>query len=459
MFLSTAIFVTILFYVQAVVVFSSASKVSYFQEILPILQRSCQGCHQPTMRQGGLDLTQYESLRAGGQSGLSFVSGKPGKSLLLDHLTGVREPRMPLGQQPLDETEINLFQRWIESGAHNDSSEVATQMAGGKPPDYRQAPVVTALAFSPDGGTLAVSGYREVLLHDFPGPKLVARFVATSDRIQSLAFSSDGQILMAAGGTPARFGELQFWDLKSQRLKRAVRVCHDTLFGASLSPDGNRVAFGCADHTVRVVKVSTGTEILKMGHHENWVLGTIWGVDGKRIVSVGRDRAAKLVDASSGAFIENVNLLRGELTAIARHPSRETVAIGGEDRTPYLYRMDRLAKMLIADDTNLIHQLEIQAGEIFALVFSPDGGKLAVSGAASQVPIYDVESGERLVSCDGGQEGIYAIAFHPDGSSLAMGGFDGNVRVCAVDSGSSVSEFIPVPIQQRQLSSRYRLGK
>ena len=428
--------------------------VSYSQDIQPVLQRSCQGCHQPTSRQGGLDVTNFENLRTGGQHGASFVAGAPDRSLLLAHLTGDREPRMPLGQPPLEASDIELFRQWIASGARDDSSEMATRLAGGEPPVYRQPPVITALAYSPDGSTLAVSGYREVLLHRDSDSVPDARLVGTADRIQSLGFTADGKTLMAAGGRPASFGEVQFWDVDSGRLLRAVRSCHDTLFGASLSPDGTRVAFGCADHTVRIVEVATGEELLKMSHHENWVLGTVFGVDGRRIISVGRDRAAKLVDATSGAFIENVNLLKGELTAIARHPSRETVAIGGEDRTPFLYRVDKAAKMLIADSTNLLHELEKHDGEIFDLAFSPDGSTLAVSGASSRVSLYDVESGAATGACDAGHQGVYAVAFHPDGARLAMGGFDGNVRICELDSGRIVAEFIPVPIQETLVSSR-----
>ncbi len=432
----------------------SAAGVSYSQDIQPLLQRSCQGCHQPSSRQGGLDVTNFENLRTGGQHGATFVTGAPDKSLLLSHLTGDREPRMPLGQPPLDPSDIALFRKWIASGARDDSSEMATRLAGGEPPVYRQPPVITALAYSPDGGTLAVSGYREVLLHRDSDSEPDARLVGTADRIQSLGFTADGKTLMAAGGRPASFGEVQFWDVESGQLRRAVRSCHDTLFGASLSPDGTRVAFGCADHTVRILEVATGKELLKMSHHENWVLGTVFGVDGKRVISVGRDRAAKLVDATSGAFIENVNLLKGELTAIARHPSRETVAIGGEDRTPFLYRVDKAAKMLIADNTNLLHELEKQDGEIFDLAFSPDGRTLAVSGASSRVPLYDVESGAASGVCDAGHQGVYAVAFHPQGGRLAMGGFDGTVRICELDSGRTVSEFIPVPIRETLVSSR-----
>src|SRR5438105_12469865 len=122
----------------------------------------------------------------------------------------------------------------------------------------------------------------------------------------------------------------------------------DTVFGVSLSPDGTRVAAGCADNTVRIVDATSGQELYKMGAHENWVLGTVFGADGKRIVSVGRDRAAKLTDAAAGAFLENVNLLRGELLAIARHTSTEIVVIGGDDRVPYIYMMDSPRVMKIA---------------------------------------------------------------------------------------------------------------
>ena len=201
----------------------STAGVSFSQDIQPLLQRSCQGCHQPSSRQGGLDVTNFENLRTGGQHGATFVTGAPDRSLILAHLTGDREPRMPLGLPPLDASDIELFRNWIASGARDDSSEMATRLAGGEPPVYRQPPVITALAYSPDGGTLAVSGYREVLLHRDSDSEPDARLVGTADRIQSLGFTADGKTLMAAGGRPASFGEVQFWDVDSGRLLRAVR--------------------------------------------------------------------------------------------------------------------------------------------------------------------------------------------------------------------------------------------
>ena len=45
-----------------------AAEPSYFREIRPILQRQCQGCHQPNLKSSNLDLTTYEGLAGGRQA-------------------------------------------------------------------------------------------------------------------------------------------------------------------------------------------------------------------------------------------------------------------------------------------------------------------------------------------------------------------------------------------------------
>ena len=425
----------------------SSEEVSYYSDIKPAIQQHCQGCHQPALRQGDLDLTDYNAFLKGGKNGPAFVAGKPESSLVIAMIEGRHQPLMPLGGPPLEKEIINQFRFWILAGAKDNSPSQVTRPSENKSPIYELPPVITAMAYSPDGSLLAVSGYREVLLHRSDGTGIEARLVGASDRLQSLTFTPDGLILVTAGGTPARFGELQFWELETRKLKRSVTVCNDTLFGASLSPDGSKVVFGCSDHTVRIHEVPSGIEFLRSQHHENWVLGTQFGMDGRRIVSVGRDFAVKLINAESGAFVENLNVLRKELAAVTRHPTRDAVVVGGEERIPYYYLMDRPSKMIAGDEATLIRKFERQNGEIFVLEFSPDGKKLAVAGAASMVTIYDVATGDRLVTCQGHKAGIYAIAFHPKREEIATAGFDGQVRIHELKSGKVLREFVPVPIE------------
>ena len=141
----------------------SDSPVSYYRDIQPILQRNCQGCHQPSQARGDLILTSYANIQQGGSEGKAFIAGQPDQSLILDLISG-DPPSMPMDGDPLTQVEIALFRRWIAEGAANDTPEVDSDSTM-EPPQYTIPPVISSLADSRDGNVLAVSGYREVLLH------------------------------------------------------------------------------------------------------------------------------------------------------------------------------------------------------------------------------------------------------------------------------------------------------
>jgi WD40 repeat protein len=200
------------FFLLAAALPSFAQGVSFSSQIKPILAKQCSGCHQPQSMQSGLSVATFESLQKGGSKGPGFVAGKPDESLLIGYLTGAKSPRMPFGGKPLPEDQIELFRTWIREGAENDSGGAATPANNEpkvpvEPVTYRSTPLVTAFTFSPDGKTLAVSGYHEILLNSVEG-KLVARLPGKSKRIHGLAFTPDGKTLTAVGGDPSLYGEV-----------------------------------------------------------------------------------------------------------------------------------------------------------------------------------------------------------------------------------------------------------
>lgn len=420
-----------------------AADTSFSRDVQPLLQKNCSGCHQPSSKASGLDLTSFAAFKTGGKRGPAFAAGTPDDSLIVKYMTGALKPSMPMGQPVLPKDSVDLIRDWIRAGAHDDSP---AEVTSNEPTVYHQPPVVTALRFSPDGSTLAVSGNREVLLHRADGSGVTKRLQGKAERILSLTFSADGKLLVAGGGTPARFGEIQIWDTASGKQARSIQLTADTVFGASLSPDGKKIAVGAADNSVYSFDAATGKQLYKITSHENWVLGTVFGVDSKRIVSVGRDRSAKLIDAEAGQFLENVNQLRGELSAIARNPKKDEIVVGGDERIPYLYMMDRSRNMKVGEEATLIRKLERQQGPIAALDWSADGKRIAIAGGSPEVNIYDADTGARVAACKGHAAGIYAVAFSPDGAHLATGGFDGQVRLYRVADCGLEKAFIPVPI-------------
>ena len=215
------------------------------------------------------------------------MPGKPDESYLINQITPVDgKAEMPKKGDPLDEIQIALIRKWIEQGAHDDTPESAkVTYSAENPPKYVRPPVVTSLDYSPDGKLLAVSGFSEVLLHRTDAAEgedsLVARLIGTSERIESVRFSPDGSRLAVSGGSPGLSGELQIWDVATGELKLSHSVTFDTLYGASWSPDGKLVAFGCSDSTVRAIDATTGEQVLYQGSHNGWVFDTVFSVDGE----------------------------------------------------------------------------------------------------------------------------------------------------------------------------------
>src|SRR5581483_7579761 len=98
------------------------------------------------------------------------------------------------------------------------------------------------------------------------------------------------------------FGEVQIWDVAKRRLRHSLSFTFDTLYGASWSPDGSKVAFGCADNTLRAIDAETGKQVLFQGAHNDWVLDTVFSVEGTHLVSVSRDRSMKLTEVATQRF-------------------------------------------------------------------------------------------------------------------------------------------------------------
>jgi WD40 repeat protein/mono/diheme cytochrome c family protein len=468
--------------------------VSYFKDIRPIFQANCHGCHQPAKAGGSLDMLAFASLLKGGESETAaVVPGKPDESHLIELITPADgEAAMPQGKKPLADAEIALIRRWVEEGAKDDTpASAAPTIDAAHPPVYNGPPVITSIDWSPDGALLAVAGFHEVLLHKADGSGIVARLVGMSERIESVRFSPDGSKLAVTGGRPAQMGEVQIWDVASHELLLSLPVTADTLYGASWSPDGKRVAFGSTDSAVRVIDVETGEQILYQSAHDDWVLGTIFSVDGSHLATVGRDMTSKLIEVATQRFIDNITsitpgALKGGIQSVTRHPLRDEILFGGADGTPRIYKMHRTTARAIGDDANLLWELPALPGRVFGVDITGDGRLIAACSSldgTGHVHVYQMEptpaipdaiqailnkpvqsrSAEEtaqlrahfeagvktLAKVEIAEAGAYTVALSPAGDRVVAAGGDGMVRIYSTENGSPLAAFRPVEIAER----------
>jgi len=469
-----------------------AGPVSYYKQVRPILQGACHGCHQPAKNKGGYVMTDFAALAKGGEDdGAAIVPGKPAESSLLKNITPGPDGKaeMPKKADPLKPAEIALITRWISEGAPNDTPVNAVQRyTPERPPVYSLPPVINSLAWSPDGQTLAVAGFHEIILHNSDGSAQSARLIGLSERITAVRFSPDGKLLAATGGLPARMGEVQVWETATQQLKLSVPVTFDTIYGASWSPDSKLVAFGCAtDKSLRAIDAGTGAQVLFMASHDDWVLDTVFSTKGDHVISVGRDMTAKLTELATQRFMDNLTsitpgALKGGLAAIDRHPQRDEILVGGADGVPQIYRMVRLVQRRIGDNSNLIKKFPPMQGRIWSVHYSPDGkralaassldgkgslniysadfdtalpdnikgifGKVSTNRNAQEnaaVEEYQTKGATLLHHLDF-PAGIYTAQFSPDGQTIAAAGQDGVIRLIHAADGKVTKEFLPVTL-------------
>lgn len=90
-----------------------AQAIDFDKQIAPILVSRCLECHQGVEPEAGLSLTNSALALRGGEHGPSLVPGKAAQSLLWKR---VENDEMP-PDAPLEDSEKELLQNWIEQGA------------------------------------------------------------------------------------------------------------------------------------------------------------------------------------------------------------------------------------------------------------------------------------------------------------------------------------------------------
>jgi len=105
---------------------STATGMSFRNDVAPILVANCVGCHtqgRPGLTRGKLDLTSFAKLMQGTPKEKVIEPGKPDESHLVLRVKGEETPRMPQGgnNNGLSEEAIGKIEQWIKAGARLDA--------------------------------------------------------------------------------------------------------------------------------------------------------------------------------------------------------------------------------------------------------------------------------------------------------------------------------------------------
>jgi WD40 repeat protein len=368
---------------------------------------------------------------------------------------------------------------------------------------------ISAVAFSPDGCLLASgSEDQSVRLWDSQTNQCLRLLQGYNSGVWSIAFSPDGQTLVSGGQDRL----IRLWDLTGIRRQETEGIegtegtegashqsAHSphTLTGhtswvwsVAFSPDGQAIASGSEDGTVRLWNVSKlGSQRvtrknlslhslipsppysspLTLTGHTHAVWSVAFSPDGRSIASGSLDGTIRLWYQPFGschyslkghesgvcavAFAPEFPVMTSE-ASVTRH-DRQLLASGSQDQTIRLWAVTTQAPLLEAVTGSAsvavlpLNTLHGHTGWIRCIAFNVDGTLLASGDSNGIVIVWETATGDRLHTFQAHSNLVLAVTFSPDDRVLASSGGDGIIK-CWDLSGSSQS---PALIQNTPPSS------
>ncbi len=277
--------------------------------------------------------------------------------------------------------------------------------------------------FSPDGRLIAVGlknggiAFRDAQTFMPSGAPLRE----TGGEVQALAFSPDGATLAGVSSS----GMTTLWDVSSRSLR------HEPFYAGldasiAFSPDGKTLATSGSGGGVAFWDVETGESSGRIGGFGR-SRDVAFSADGERVAFAedgsGFPRAQVWDVAKRSRIAEVSGGDEGDAQAVALSPDGRIVAVGGYGRAVRLWDV-RTGKLLHALD----------GGGAQALEFSRDGRILAVSNARAS--LWDVQTGVQIGPTLTAGNQTAAMDLSSDGRRLLITSSDGTGAVWDTDPES-----------------------
>ncbi|MEO1983971.1 MAG: c-type cytochrome domain-containing protein, partial [Fuerstiella sp.] len=107
-----------------VVMADGTESVSFKDDVAPWMVNICLRCHSGANPRGGYNITTFEQLLSGGDTGSTIVPGDPGGSYIVDLVLRQDPIKMPAGNQvQIKRSQAQALEKWIKEGAHFDGDD------------------------------------------------------------------------------------------------------------------------------------------------------------------------------------------------------------------------------------------------------------------------------------------------------------------------------------------------
>jgi WD40 repeat protein len=246
----------------------------------------------------------------------------------------------------------------------------------------------------------------------------VPRVFDLQSHIMSVAFSPDGKTFLVGMSASMDTGGAELRDMASGNVIWTREMQPPSLNSLAFSPDGNWIVAAGGDHTAMIWDAATGNPVRVLQGHGDAVLRAVFSPDGKTVLTLGggSDRTVRSWNVETGEPIFSVPS-GGGFSSLFFFPDGQS-----------FYAADNVYSTA---DGRQLQGVGMGGG---TLAISPDG-RTFVTGISPEAKIRDVSSGQLLHTLSGHTDSVTSAAYSKDGKWLVTGSRDNNARVWDTASG------------------------
>jgi Planctomycete cytochrome C/WD domain, G-beta repeat len=450
-------------------------KVTFDQQVAPILRDKCLGCHNPDKTKGGLDLSNFTKTLQGGASGAVVKPGDPDGSRLFALVSHKEMPYMPPQSPPIAKESLDTLRAWIQGGALENagSKPVAVKpkadvslvsVKRGKPdgpppmPEVKlklepiaftpKANAVVALAASPWAPLVAVGGQKGVLLYHGDTLQLLGVLPFNYGTPQVLKFSRNGSLLLAGGGRGGHSGKVVVWNVKTGEPIIEAGNETDAVLAADISADQTLIALGGPNKMIRIYSTKDGSLVREIKKHTDWVYAIEFSPDAVLLATADRSGGLFVWESATGREFYNLRGHTGPILDVSWRDDSNVLASASEDSTIRLWEMENGTQ---------IKNWGAHGGGAQSVKFSHDN-RLVSTGRDRVTKVWDQNGAQQRAFEALPDVGLRA-AFSHDGAKIYAGDWTGQVKAWLAADGKPLGAMTtnPPPAAQRLEIARTEL--
>jgi len=243
-----------------------------------------------------------------------------------------------------------------------------------------------------------------------------------------LCISSDGKWVVADSRNTANESVVRIWEVDSHRTIAEWIIGKAPISCVAISPDKKRLAVFCPKQSVSTWDISTGERQseIPIAPFRNASLGAVcYSPDGDILAIGDQDGSVRLLHTETGAETRIFSADTDEdpaILSLAFSPSGRSLAVGNGFYGPNITIWD------LATNTRTA-SLEGHVGFVAGLTFSPDGDRLASASGDQTIKLWKTSDWSVETTLLGHTDEVWSVDFSRDGERLVSCGKDDYLRV------------------------------